>query len=253
MNKQNAKKREEKVETLVKKATNPKQYDSYELNYGKEKETPSPVRQVFQYHLKKHLGNLTGKKVIDIGSGTGHLSKLLFELGAKEVYGIEPSRRNVGVSEKFFPKMFVIKKALKDVKIEKVFDIAIIILTLEHMKNLNSAFSKITKLIKTHGLLYVIAGDKKYNTTKRFGYRLKITGLNNDEVIVTTKRMYGTMYDIFRPVSNFIKAAEKTGFSFKKHIPITPTKKLIRTKPKYTQFVGKAIAHLLIFEHVRKA
>ena len=241
-----------KAKTLIEKATNPYQYDSPKLNWSKEKETPSPVRQAFQEYLKKYLGNLAGKKVIDIGSGTGHLSKFLLEQGAKEVYGIEPSHRNVKISKKFFPKMIVIEKTLENVKLKKSFDIATVILTFEHIKNLNLAFNKIAKLMKKNGKLYTIVGDKKYNTTSRFGYKLTIENLDKGEVTVATERIYGTMYDIFRPVSNFIEAAKRASFLFKKHIPIVPTKKLIQAKSQYEQFKGKATNHLIIFEYIGK-
>jgi len=253
MKKTKKEKRNEKAKTLIKKATNSHQYDSPKLNWSKEKETPSPVRQAFEEYLKKYIGNLIGKSVIDIGSGTGHLSKFFFEKGAKEVYGIEPSHRNVKISKKLFPRMSIVNETLEDVKLEKSFDIATVILTFEHMKNLNLAFNKIAKLIKIHGKLYAIIGDKEYNTTPRFGYKLTVENLDKGEIVVATKRQYGTMYDIFRPVSNFIETARGTGFLFKKHIPLIPTKKLIQSKPRYKQFKGRVTNHLLMFEYIGKS
>ncbi len=64
-------------------ATNPAQYDSDELHWETET-ADSPMRQFFSSYLGKSLGNLSGKKIIDIGSGTGFLTKL-YEGSVREI------------------------------------------------------------------------------------------------------------------------------------------------------------------------
>lgn len=167
----------------------------------------------------------------------------------KEIYGIEPSHKNVKISRELFPEIIVDEVRLEETKIKKAFDVAVVVMAFEHMRNLDSAFQRIAQLLKPAGMLYAIVGDKNHFTTERFGYTLKIAALGNDAVVVATGRPDGVMHDIFRPVSHFIEAAQKNGFSIIKNIPLTPTKKLLQVEPKYKQFEDKPLEHLLVFKH----
>ncbi len=245
----NPKKVKQETGTLAEKATDPHQYDSLDLDWEKEGMLDSPARQFFHEYLEKNLEDLTNKSVVDIGSGTGHLSKLFLKLGADEIYGIESSHKNVEISRKLYPEMSVIEKPFENVKPERTFDVITIVMAFENMKDLNSSFQKISRFMKLRGSLYIVVGDKKYHTTERFGYTLEVEELDNDEIAIATRRPYGLMYDILRPVSNFIEAAKKAGFSLRKHVPLVPTQKFIQAEPKYKQFEGKPLGHLLIFEY----
>jgi len=242
----NSKKAETK---LVEKAIDPRQYDSLVLDWEKEGMADSPTRQFFYEYLETNLENLAGKSVLDVGSGTGYLSKLFSKLGAEEIYGIEPAHKNVEISRKLYPEMMVTEQAFEDVKPEKTFDVVVVVMAFEHMRDLNSAFQKLSQFVKPHGFLYIVVGDKAYHTTARFGYGLETEDLGNGEVATSTKRPYGVMYDIFRPISNFVEAAEKAGFALKKQVALVPTQKLMQAEPKYKQFEGKPLNHLLVFEY----
>ena len=237
------------TEILTKKAIDPLQYDSVNLNWKKEGMLDSPTRQFFREYLEQNIEDLTDKSVVDIGSGTGHLAELFRKFGAREIYGIEPSHKNVEISRELYPEMIVDEVGLEGAKTEKTFDVVVLVMAFEHMRNLDLSFQKIAQLIKPAGIFYAIVGDKEYLTTERFGYTLKIEDLGNGEAAVSTERPYGVMHDIFRPVSNFVEAAEKNGFSLTKNIPLIPTEKFIQLEPKYKQFEGKPLGHLLVFSH----
>ena len=237
------------TEILTKKATDPLQYDSINLDWKKEGMLDSPTRQFFREYLEQNIEDLTDKSVVDIGSGTGHLAELFRKFGAREIYGIEPSHKNVEISRELYPEMIVDEVGLEKAKTEKTFDVVVVVMAFEHMRNLDLSFQKIAQLTKPTGIFYAIIGDKEYFTTERFGYTLKIEDLGNGEVAVSTERPYGIMHDIFRPVSNFIEAAKNSGFSLTKNIPLIPTKKIIQVEPKYKQFEGKPLGHLLVFSH----
>lgn len=238
-----------KAEVLTKQATDPLQYNSVNLDWKKEGMLDSPTRQFFREYLEQNIEDLRDKSVIDIGSGTGHLAKLFVKFGAKDIYGIEPSHKNVEISRELNPEMLVDETGLEKVKIEKMFDVAVVVMAFEHMRNLDSSFQKIARMVKPQGTLYAVVGDKDYLTTERFEYILKIENLENNEVAVSTERPYGVMHDIVRPVSNFVEAAEKSGFSLTKNIPLIPTEKFIQVEPKYKQFEKKPLGHLLVFSH----
>ena len=233
---------------LAEEATNPHQYDSLALDWEKEGMLDSPTRQFFHEYLEANLENLTGKSVLDVGSGTGHLSKLFSKLGASEIHGIEPAHKNVEISRKLYPEMRVTEQAFEEARPERTFDVVVVVMAFEHMRNLDSAFQKLSQFVRPNGFLYIVVGDKEYHTTERFCYELEIEDLGNGEVTTSTKRPYGTMHDIFRPISNFIETAEKAGFVLKKQVALVPTKKFIQAESKYKQFEGKPLNHLLVFE-----
>ena len=238
----------ETQERLVRRATDPGQYDSLSLDWKKEGMLDSPTRQFFHEYLEASLENLSGKSVLDVGSGTGHLSKLFSKLGATEIYGIEPAHKNVEISRKLYPEMTVTEQAFEEARPERTFDVVTVVMAFEHMRDLDPAFQELSQFVKPSGSLYIIVGDKEYHTTERFGYELEVEDLGHGEVATSTKRPYGTMHDIFRPISNFIDAAQRAGFVLKKQVALVPTEKFIKAEPKYKRFEGKPLNHLLVFE-----
>ncbi len=230
------------------KKTISSQYDSKNLNWQKEGSVDSPTRIFFREYLKSNFIDIRNKIVLDIGSGTGHLVKLLKNLGAKEMYGIEPSKNNIKLSKENFPEMKVFLNTLEKFRTKKQFDVVVSIMAFEHIKNIKLAFRKIHKLLKTGGYFYLIFGDKDYHSTERFGYSIKTNDLKNGEIQVFTKRPYGTLQDIFRPIKNFIDASDESGLKLEKHIPLKPNNNLIKNEPKYEAFKDIALCHLMIFK-----
>lgn len=239
----------EKAKILVEKATDPSQYDSLDLDWEKTGAEDSPTRRFFRAYLRENMGDLKDKSVIDIGSGTGHLFKLLSNLGAEDIEGLEPSRKNAEISRKLYPEVAIKEKTLEEAKPEKTFDAAMAVMSFEHVRNIDSAFQKVAKFLKPRGYFYLIAGDKDYGATKRFGYEIEIEDLENGEIAVSTGRDCGRMYDILRPAENFIEAAEKAGLVLKKSVPMPPTKKLVEAEPKYKEFENTPLTHLFVFKN----
>lgn len=61
----------------------------------------------------------------------------------------------------------------------------------------------------------------------------------------------GTLYDILRPIEQYIGAAENNGFLLEKHVALKPTKSHIESEPRYLPFTNSPICHLLIFKKSR--
>jgi SAM-dependent methyltransferase len=131
---------------------------------------------------------------------------------------------------------------------KKKFDIAIAVMVFEHIIDLHSAFAKIAKLLHSKGSFYLIAGDKEYHTTPRFGYELDVEELESDVVVARVRRSYGLLYDILRPISHFIEAGEQTGFMLNKHIELKPTQSFLKLESRYSKFKDTALAHLFVFK-----
>lgn len=112
--------------------------------------------------LEKHT---TGKKILDIGSGTGHF---LAYLQSKNwnVTGIEPDAEAAEFSRKEF-SLNVFPEAALDQFQEHSFDVITLWHVLEHVHNLNVRLEKIHKLLKPNGTLVLAlpnpeAFDSKY-------------------------------------------------------------------------------------------
>lgn len=239
---------------LLKKATNPKHYDSSEINWREIGSVDSPSRQFFSSYLKKALGDLTGKTVLDIGSGTGQLSELLKELGAEQITGIEPSSKSVAISKEKYPDVTVFEGTLAEANFSLEFDVGIIVMVFEHIENLGGAFRKISSLIKPGGMFFTIVADKTTFTTPRHDYEITAEELNGEAAVLRTRRPsgYGTTYDIVRPIEHFVETAQTNGFQLERHTPMLPTEELIQQAPKYKLFKDRPLTHLLVFNRLEK-
>jgi trans-aconitate methyltransferase len=232
---------------LIKEATNPKQYDMG-MKWDQYGISKSPTRQLFFDYLDENIDTLSGKDIIDIGCGSGYLYSLYKKKDASTIYGIEPSVKNVEMCNKFYPEFKVDCYSVDEYEAKVKYNVAFLIMVFEHLQSLDQAFNRIYSFLLKDGWFYAIVGDKDYLTEDRFDYSLEKEELDRGEVAVATKRSIGTMYDIIRPLDNFIEAGEKAGFILVKQVPIIPTKKIIEMEPKYKVYKNRPLSHLLIFK-----
>lgn len=90
--------------------------------------------------------------VLEIGCSTGLMLSLLRDLGW-QVEGIEISKGAIIESKKRNIKVY--QNHFEDFKTDKKYDLIILNHTLEHLKNPVLALSKIHKLLKSNGLLFI--------------------------------------------------------------------------------------------------
>ena len=239
---------QQNMEDYKTKATNPQQYDSEELDWTIGGNIDSPSRIFFREYLHKHLENLKGKSVIDVGSGVGHLFPMLKELGASDIEGVEPSKRNVEYSRNLYSNIIIHEGTLQNFISEKLFDIVICIMAFEHILDVGNAFSHIVNIIKPGGRFYLIFGDKDFhilNQPPEIGVDVQEIG----EGVVATKTIRRrensteTMYDIFRPTQMFVSSGREFGFDLVKHVELTPLQ-----GRDTLSWAGKPICHLIVLK-----
>lgn len=113
--------------------------------------------------------NFLNNTVLDIGAGTGRLTNILIDLGAKHVYSVEPSLAfNVLLNEtkRNKKKITYIKCRGDNIPLNTKVDFAISIGVLHHIPNPDPVCRRVYKLLKPNGefLIWVYAneGNKLY-------------------------------------------------------------------------------------------
>ncbi|MES2224108.1 MAG: class I SAM-dependent methyltransferase [Patescibacteria group bacterium] len=229
----------------LKLATDPAQYDSPEVNWSEVGREDSPSRQYFQSHLQSIITSLKDKKVLDIGCGIGQLFKLLKEMGASEIYGFDPSQKNIDFVQSNYKGVNVQKNTLQNYVSPVSVDVCIAVMVFEHIFDLQEAFNKINSFLNLKGLFYLIIGDKSYNIGPRADL-LSIDIMEIRDGVVTTKtvRESWTSYDIFRPLQNTISAAESAGFLLEEQKELPERIPMDPSHP-------KTCCHLLVLRKVK--
>lgn len=128
--------------------------------------------------------NFKGKRILEIGCGTGYLLYRLKLLGAK-VLGVEPGPQGQYGKKKF--KIPIIKDYFPSSKINGTFDIIILYGVLEHIKQPDDLIFNLRKYLNRKGIIvisvpncepYIKAGDISMFLHEHYSYFTKNTLFN---------------------------------------------------------------------------
>ncbi|MEI6587907.1 MAG: class I SAM-dependent methyltransferase [Candidatus Moraniibacteriota bacterium] len=172
--------------------------------------------------LVKHLGNLSGKRVLDLGCGTGNSSRLALSCGAQEVVGVDFSEKEI-VAAKGMDKgksiEYFVRNAADDLSDLGEFDLATAVLSVHYCTEramLEKLFSNVQKVLKLNGkFLAVVVPFSSYD-----GYGVKIssvTGREGDPSNVSLSDFDGNKFldfdDIYWSSETYQEVLRKLGFS----------------------------------------
>lgn len=234
---------------ILKRAVNPTQYDFDDVNWRQEGSgLESPSRKFMWHYIKPYTKDWEGKSLLDIGSGTGWFMNQTLKYGVAKVYGIEPSKKNVLIARKNFPDIQTEEVTLENFRSKHKFDIIVGIMSFLHIKNLDSAFSKVANILKRKGILFLVVPDFEYFKKPRYNYEIIIEPISQDSYAAQVKRPSGILASIVRKTEVYKKYGSKYGFSLKKDIPMPPTKELIAKEPKYKETKDEPLTRLLVFK-----
>ncbi|MDB4939808.1 MAG: hypothetical protein JWO40_233 [Candidatus Doudnabacteria bacterium] len=233
---------------ILKRATNPKQYDSQDLEWSLEASMESPRTQFLWEYLRGYVTEWKGKRVLDIGSGDGWLLAQALMAGASCAIGVEPSTHNVALSKKLNPDIEVFETSFEEYQIIKnSADIALGILSFSHIKNLQEVLVKIEDILSVNGELFLIVPDFIHFKKPRRKYKIEFEDLSAEEYVVSITRPSGTIADIVRTNSIYVEAAKKAGLDLVEVIPMLPTEKFMTQYSDLREFEGHPIMQLLRF------
>ena len=150
-------------------------YDKYASVYDKKNDF---LNQFEGEIILKMIRGIDGKKVLDVGCGTGRLIKKLLERNSI-VTGIDVSEEMLKIARKKFKSTeFVEGDAEKLPFKDESFDIVTASFLIVHLKNLRKFFDEAYRILKPGGTFIVT------NINQRKAPKLKTA--NNEDVIITS-------------------------------------------------------------------
>ncbi len=102
-------------------------------------------------HFYGMLGDLKGKKVLDMGCGAGRLIELLLMSGA-DVYAADISENMISTIQKKYPRLKTCVCSIEDIDFEdNFFDIVLSAFVVVHLRTLTKAFDEVYRVLKPGG------------------------------------------------------------------------------------------------------
>lgn len=132
-------------------------YNKYASMYDKRAEYLSSFEQG---KLLKIIGDLNGKKVLDVGAGTGRIPDLLKEKNkfpkTADITAIDISEEMLKILKKKHPSIKVIHSNAECLPFEdESFDIIIAAFFIVHLKDPQKFFDEVYRVLKPNGVLIV--------------------------------------------------------------------------------------------------
>jgi 2-polyprenyl-3-methyl-5-hydroxy-6-metoxy-1,4-benzoquinol methylase len=211
---------------LLAQATNPEQYDKIswseiEASLQSKNGTRKFFFDVFDKKVWKN------QKVLDLGCGTGWLVKEIEKAGAKRVIGIDPSIKNITIGKHLFPKSKIYQHNIESFPVKEKFDIVVSSMVFCHISNVELALQKLYHMLTKTGRLQIIVPGYEYFKSKSKITSFESVELTAEEYVVKTERREGSMCDIVRTVSWYLKKMEQNEFQITLVKSITSSKKLL--------------------------
>jgi cyclopropane fatty-acyl-phospholipid synthase-like methyltransferase len=215
------------------------EYDKIARNYGSLTES-DPVKNFVQYPaVLKLVGNVSGKRILDIGCGNGILSRAMAEKGAA-VVAFDMAKKQIALAKSFRTKNVVYLVSDQQFRDTKPFDLAICIMVLNYAPNeekLRKFFECAHEnLKKGRPLLSVVVIPNKRDfgkiifnrrSTKLHGRKVKVEFFN----VASRDRFAACIFNFSR--KEYETAAKQAGFKKFKWIDLRPT-------PEGSKAMGKA-------------
>lgn len=232
---------------LVQRAANPRQYDGPALDWLSVGREASPSGGFFRESIATSLGNLAGRSLLEIGSGTGRLFGLFKSLGTSKIKGVEPSAKSAAVSRQLHPDVPVFEGPFEKFPTEEIFDRVVAVMVFEHIENLNGAFSRIHRCLKPRGEFHLVVGDPECQTNPALYDGIEIEPLDRGALAVCTRRPFGVLCNIVRPLDHFQEAARGAGLTSLRTTSLPATAGLIAKHQSLKILGGQPLCHLLVF------
>lgn len=157
-----------------------------------------PHRYVEKPAMRKLLPNLSAKKVLLLGCGTGEESVLLAEYGAVEMTGVDLSHESIRLAQESYPEVVFAVGDMHKLNFEnESFDFVYSSLTVHYSSEPKKVYEEVYRILKPGGSLQFSVGHPvrwASERTETDGVSTKLLGYSED---AEKPRLYGT-YSSFR-------------------------------------------------------
>ncbi len=215
-------------------------------NYRKLRKNAGNANDVFEIPaLLSLLPDLCGKKVLDLGCGFGEHCRLLADMGAASITGIDISEKMLDIArrENSSPKTEYINMPMEELnRLDGEYDLAVSSLALHYVEDLDGVVKNIRSLL-TDGGLFVFSQENPICTSYSGGDRwtrdengsklylnlkdYSVEGMRSTQWFVDNVQKYHRMF------STIVNILAQNGFVIEKMIEPVPTKEILEKFPKY--------------------
>ena len=162
--------------------------------------------------MKKLLPDLTNKKVLMLGCGTGEESLLIEEFGAQTMVGVDLSHESVKLANETYSRHHFQQADMHNLPLEDAsFDFIYSSLTVHYSSHPLDVYKELFRILKPGGTLQFSVGHPMRWASERVemdGVPTKLMGYTDDD---TPTRLYGN-YSDFRQYSETFPSGETLEF-----------------------------------------
>lgn len=94
--------------------------------------------------------------VLDIGSGCGFLTNVIYNSGWTKVVGIDISERSIEYSRKKYPYIKFLHQDIYEMSEENKFDLCVAVMAVNNMPNADLFFGKVSKCLNKYGKILLV-------------------------------------------------------------------------------------------------
>lgn len=213
-------------------------------NYSEMERSKHGLSSAGEWHiLKEMLPDFEGKTVLDLGCGYGWHSIYASENGAKNVIGVDISRKMLEVAReksKGNPSITYMNKAIEDIEFdENQFDIVISSLAFHYIKEFDTLVRKISSWIKPNGT-FVFSVEHPIFTSRDTqdwifdeDEKPKYWAVDNyhEESIRYTKFLEVEVAKYHRTIATYMNDVVQAGFQITQVEESYPSKEALETHP----------------------
>lgn len=160
--------------------------------------------------MKNMINDLSNKKVLLLGCGTGDESILLEELNAKEIIGIDISKESIEIAKETYPQhTFIIGDMHNILFDDNSFDFVYSSLAIHYSKEPEKVFKEVYRVLKEDGeFLYSVGHPLRWTSEKVNinGEEFKLLGYQNSNGV---NKIFGK-YNTFNKVEEYLACEDMT-------------------------------------------
>jgi SAM-dependent methyltransferase len=190
------------------------------------------------------IGDITNKRVVDVGCGSGYLTAKL-EKGGADVVGVDPSKEMIKIAKKEYGNLPRLKFVNETVEVfssrhsDADFDVAVSNMSLITIANLDRALGAINSLLIPDGLfVFNITHPCFYNEHRRYepaaSFQYLLSHAQKGSFIISNdpKALPARTTHFHRPLQEYFRSLKAASFVVDELVEPFPTPSTERLYPK---------------------